>query len=74
MKASIEDQLRMAGIIAVVTLENAAEYLSEPSVLALGGSWLAPTDAIRQGKWNEITGRARDARQWLGRVNALSRR
>jgi 2-dehydro-3-deoxyphosphogluconate aldolase/(4S)-4-hydroxy-2-oxoglutarate aldolase len=34
---------------------NAAQYLKEPSVLALGGSWLAPKDLIAKGDWAAIT-------------------
>jgi 2-dehydro-3-deoxyphosphogluconate aldolase / (4S)-4-hydroxy-2-oxoglutarate aldolase len=40
---------------------NAAQYLKEPSVLALGGSWLAPKDLIAQGDWAAITRLAREA-------------
>jgi 2-dehydro-3-deoxyphosphogluconate aldolase/(4S)-4-hydroxy-2-oxoglutarate aldolase len=40
---------------------NAALYLQEPSVLALGGSWLAPKDLIAQGNWAAITKLASDA-------------
>ncbi len=40
---------------------NAAQYLSEPSVLALGGSWLAPKDLIAKGDWAAITKLAREA-------------
>lgn len=40
---------------------NAAQYLNEPSVLALGGSWLAPKDVIAKGGWAAITGLAREA-------------
>jgi 2-dehydro-3-deoxyphosphogluconate aldolase/(4S)-4-hydroxy-2-oxoglutarate aldolase len=38
-----------------VNAANAATYLKEPSVLALGGSWLAPKDLIAQGNWQAIT-------------------
>jgi len=34
---------------------NAESYLREPSVLALGGSWLGPRDLIRQRNWSAIT-------------------
>ena len=44
-----------------VSPENAASYLTEPTVLALGGSWIAPADAIRDGDWTGITQRAREA-------------
>jgi 2-dehydro-3-deoxyphosphogluconate aldolase/(4S)-4-hydroxy-2-oxoglutarate aldolase len=41
---------------------NAAAYLREPSVAALGGSWLAPKDVIARGDWAAITAAARAAR------------
>jgi 2-dehydro-3-deoxyphosphogluconate aldolase / (4S)-4-hydroxy-2-oxoglutarate aldolase len=40
---------------------NAAQYLREPSVLALGGSWLAPKELIAKGDWAAITKLAREA-------------
>lgn len=40
---------------------NAALYLQEPSVLALGGSWLAPKELIAKGDWTAITQLAREA-------------
>jgi 2-dehydro-3-deoxyphosphogluconate aldolase/(4S)-4-hydroxy-2-oxoglutarate aldolase len=49
---------------------NAALYFQEPSVLALGGSWLAPKNLISQGDWQEITRLASEAttivRQYRG--------
>ncbi len=44
-----------------VSAANAATYLKEPSVLALGGSWLAPKDLIAKGDWDAITKLAREA-------------
>ncbi len=38
-------------------------YLALPSVLAVGGSWLAPAEDIRRGDWAAITGRARHVMQ-----------
>lgn len=38
-----------------VNAANASAYLKEPSVLALGGSWLAPKDLIAKGGWQAIT-------------------
>ena len=38
-----------------VNAANAPTYLKEPSVLALGGSWLAPKDLIAKGDWAAIT-------------------
>lgn len=41
---------------------NAAAYIREPSVAALGGSWLAPREVIARGDWAKITEAARAAR------------
>ena len=35
--------------------KNMASYLADPLVAAIGGSWLAPRDAIREGRWDHIT-------------------
>jgi len=40
---------------------NAAEYLALPNVLCVGGSWVAPPDAVRAGDWDRITRLAREA-------------
>src|SRR6202795_5135400 len=34
---------------------NAASWLAEPNVLAVGGSWLRPAADIRTGNWADIT-------------------
>ncbi|QHQ36759.1 bifunctional 4-hydroxy-2-oxoglutarate aldolase/2-dehydro-3-deoxy-phosphogluconate aldolase [Algicella marina] len=44
-----------------VSLKNANDYLSLPNVLCAGGSWVAPADLVRDGKWDEIETLARDA-------------
>lgn len=46
-----------------VTPENAGAYLSLPNTLCVGGSWVAPTDAMRDGDWARITSLARAASQ-----------
>ena len=33
---------------------NASTYLSLSNVLCAGGSWVAPTDLIKAGKWDDI--------------------
>ncbi|MGM4997764.1 bifunctional 4-hydroxy-2-oxoglutarate aldolase/2-dehydro-3-deoxy-phosphogluconate aldolase [Tardiphaga sp. 538_B7_N1_4] len=38
-----------------ITEANAAEWLSEPAVLAVGGSWICPAASIRAGDWAGIT-------------------
>ena len=40
---------------------NAASYLACPNVIAVGGSWVAPKDAIASGDFARITGLAREA-------------
>ncbi|MEM6664847.1 MAG: bifunctional 4-hydroxy-2-oxoglutarate aldolase/2-dehydro-3-deoxy-phosphogluconate aldolase [Pseudomonadota bacterium] len=48
-----------------ISMKNAANYLSAPNILCVGGSWVAPTDAIDDGDWSRIEGLARDAVQVL---------
>ena len=40
---------------------NLADYLTLPAVLACGGSWLTPADAVAAGDYDTITGLAREA-------------
>ena len=40
---------------------NAAEWLSEPNVVAIGGSWLCPGADIKAGHWDKITALAHHA-------------
>lgn len=51
-----------------VSAANAEAYLREPSVLALGGSWLAPRELIQRKEWNRITTNAREVSDIVGRV------
>lgn len=46
-----------------LTADNMGAYLSEPSVMAIGGSWLATRDAIRKTDWATITQNAAAARK-----------
>ncbi|NEL79176.1 MAG: bifunctional 4-hydroxy-2-oxoglutarate aldolase/2-dehydro-3-deoxy-phosphogluconate aldolase, partial [Xanthomonas perforans] len=32
---------------------NAAEFLSQPNVLCIGGSWMVPKDWLAQGQWDK---------------------
>jgi 2-dehydro-3-deoxyphosphogluconate aldolase / (4S)-4-hydroxy-2-oxoglutarate aldolase len=45
---------------------NAADWLAQPNVLAVGGSWLTPSEEIRAGRWDAITERARRTVSRLG--------
>lgn len=47
---------------------NAEAYLREPSVLALGGSWLGPRDLIQRKDWHAITQLARAASEIVKHV------
>jgi len=51
-----------------ITPANAETYLVEPSVLALGGSWLAPREAVRSRDWSAITTLAREASELVSRA------
>lgn len=44
-----------------VSPANLNEYLAVPAVLACGGSWLTPSDAIAKGDFTAITKLAKDA-------------
>jgi 2-dehydro-3-deoxyphosphogluconate aldolase/(4S)-4-hydroxy-2-oxoglutarate aldolase len=44
-----------------VTPSNLADYLAVPAVLACGGSWLTPADAIAAGDYDRISALAADA-------------
>ncbi|HPY95336.1 MAG TPA: bifunctional 4-hydroxy-2-oxoglutarate aldolase/2-dehydro-3-deoxy-phosphogluconate aldolase, partial [Clostridia bacterium] len=41
--------------------KNLMDYLGLPQVLACGGSWMVPEEAIRQGDWDRIEILTRDA-------------
>jgi 2-dehydro-3-deoxyphosphogluconate aldolase/(4S)-4-hydroxy-2-oxoglutarate aldolase len=44
-----------------VSLTNMAEFLKQPNVAMVGGSWLTPVDVVERGDWREITRLAREA-------------
>jgi 2-dehydro-3-deoxyphosphogluconate aldolase/(4S)-4-hydroxy-2-oxoglutarate aldolase len=44
-----------------VTAKNATDYLSLPNVICIGGSWVAPDDAVKAGDWARIEMLAREA-------------
>lgn len=45
-----------------ISLKNAGDYLGLPNVLCVGGSWVAPKDALAAGSWSEVTRLAAEAR------------
>jgi len=48
--------------------KNMATYLSEPTVGALGGSWLAPRDLVNAGDWAAIRAKAAAATEIIKSV------
>ena len=44
-----------------ITGGNAGEFLRLPNVVCVGGSWVAPPEAVRAGDWGRITELAREA-------------
>ncbi len=44
-----------------IDAKNAPAYLALPNVVCVGGSWVAPKDAIGLGDWSRITNLAREA-------------
>ena len=44
-----------------VSLDNAGDYLKLANVVCVGGSWVAPADAVKAGDWARIERLAREA-------------
>ncbi|MXP31400.1 bifunctional 4-hydroxy-2-oxoglutarate aldolase/2-dehydro-3-deoxy-phosphogluconate aldolase [Erythrobacter jejuensis] len=44
-----------------VSAQNLGEFLGLPSVIACGGSWLTPKDAVAAGDYSQVTQLAREA-------------
>lgn len=44
-----------------ISLKNARDYLTLPNILCVGGSWVAPKDALARGDWAEVTRLAAEA-------------
>ena len=45
-----------------ISLKNARDYLGLSNILCVGGSWVAPKDALARGDWAEVTRLATEAR------------
>jgi len=48
-----------------ITEANAAEWLAQPNVIAVGGSWLTPAAEVAAGQWGAIRERAGRTRTML---------
>jgi 2-dehydro-3-deoxyphosphogluconate aldolase/(4S)-4-hydroxy-2-oxoglutarate aldolase len=44
-----------------ITAQNAREFLALPNVACVGGSWIAPVDAMLAGDWARVTRLAAEA-------------
>lgn len=44
-----------------IDAQNAADHLALPNVVCVGGSWVAPAEAVRAGDWDRITALSRQA-------------
>lgn len=44
-----------------ISAKDFRDYLALPNVLCVGGSWVAPRDAVEQGDWQRITQLASEA-------------
>jgi 2-dehydro-3-deoxyphosphogluconate aldolase/(4S)-4-hydroxy-2-oxoglutarate aldolase len=53
-----------------ITAGDVAGYLSLPSVVAVAGTWLAPTDLIAAGAWETIRGLAAEAAETVRRARS----
>lgn len=53
-----------------LTQGHLVQYLSDPLVMAVGGSWLAPRDLIRTSDWQSIQRRAAAAREAVDQVRS----
>jgi 2-dehydro-3-deoxyphosphogluconate aldolase/(4S)-4-hydroxy-2-oxoglutarate aldolase len=44
-----------------ISLKNARDYLALSNILCVGGSWVAPKEAMALGNWAEVTRLAAEA-------------
>lgn len=44
-----------------INLSNVQDYLAIPEVVAVGGTWIVPKDAVAAGDWDAITRLAKEA-------------
>ena len=52
-----------------VSPANMTDFLSQPNVLCVGGSWLAPDDLLKRKDWDGITQLAQAAVEVAGTIN-----
>lgn len=55
-----------------INQKNVLDYLALPNVHCVGGSWIVPEEAIKQGQWSQITTLCADAIAEIGTINYLN--
>lgn len=53
-----------------IRAENLQQYVEDPRVLAIGGTWLAPKDLIQAQDWKTIARHAREAHFGVQRIRS----
>ncbi|RMG34877.1 MAG: bifunctional 4-hydroxy-2-oxoglutarate aldolase/2-dehydro-3-deoxy-phosphogluconate aldolase, partial [Methanobacteriota archaeon] len=48
--------------------DNFGQYIEDPLILAVGGSWIAKRDQIRNKEWTKITENARKASELVTKI------
>lgn len=57
-----------------ISVDTAAEYLAHPAVVAVGGSWMVPADAVAGGHFARVTELTRQAVAAVGKRTADERK
>lgn len=53
-----------------ISESNAAEFLAQPNVLCVGGSWMVPKDWLAAGEWNKVRDSAAKAAAIIAQARA----
>lgn len=53
-----------------IGMDNCCEYLAEPNVLSVSGSWMAPTPAIDAGDWQQVAQLVKETLRRVGHMRA----
>jgi 2-dehydro-3-deoxyphosphogluconate aldolase/(4S)-4-hydroxy-2-oxoglutarate aldolase len=51
-----------------ITEDNAADYLSQPNVVCIGGSWMVPKNWIEAGEWDKVAASSAKAAAIVAKV------
>lgn len=53
-----------------ITEDTAGQYLSQPNVLCIGGSWMVPRDWLAKGEWHKVRDSAAAAAKIVAQARA----